>query len=72
MPTLRQQMLEEMQLRGLSSRTQQSYLSAVKQLAEYDNKSPDQISTEELRHYSLHLMNEKQLSSSSCPSLRLS
>ena len=35
MTSLRQQMLEEMQLRGLSSRTQQSYLNAVRQLAEY-------------------------------------
>ena len=34
MTSLRQQMTEEMQLRGLSSRTQQSYLNAVRQLAE--------------------------------------
>jgi len=31
MTALRQQMLEEMQLRGLSLRTQQSYLGAVRQ-----------------------------------------
>lgn len=66
MTSLRQQMTEEMQLRGLSSRTQQSYLNAVRQLAEYYRKPPDQIDEEELRQYFLYLMNEKQLSSSSC------
>ena len=66
MTSLRQQMREEMQLRGLSSRTQQSYLNAVRQLAEYYRKPPDQIDEEELRRYFLHLMNEKRLSPSSC------
>jgi integrase/recombinase XerD len=66
MTSLRQQMLEEMQLRGLSSRTQHSYLNAVRQLAEYHRKPPDQIDEEELRQYFLYLMNEKQLSPSSC------
>ncbi|MCB0044964.1 MAG: phage integrase N-terminal SAM-like domain-containing protein [Caldilineaceae bacterium] len=66
MTSLRQQMTDEMQLRGLASRTQQSYLNAVRQLAEYYHKPPDQISEEELRAYFLHLMKEKQLSPSSC------
>jgi site-specific recombinase XerD len=59
-------MTDEMQLRGLSSRTQQSYLNAVRQLAEYYRKPPNQIDEEELRQYFLYLMNEKQLSPSSC------
>ena len=66
MTSLRQQMTDEMQLRGLSSRTQQSYLNAVRQLAEYYHEPPDQISEEKLRQYFLYLMNEKQLSPSSC------
>ena len=66
MTSLRQQMTDEMQLRGLSPRTQQSYLNAVRQLAEHYQKPPDQIDEEELRQYFLYLMNEKQLSSSSC------
>ncbi len=66
MTSLRQQLTDEMQLRGLSPRTQQSYLNAVRQLAEYYHKPPDQIDEEELRQYFLYLMNEKQLSSSSC------
>ena len=66
MTSLRQQMTDEMQLRGLSSRTQQRYLNAVRQLAEYDRKPPDQIDEEELRRHFLYLMNKKQLSPSSC------
>lgn len=50
MTPLRQRMIEDMQLRGLADRTQEAYVLAVRQLAEHYNKSPDQISEEELRH----------------------
>lgn len=63
---LRQRMIEDMHLRGLSARTQEAYVRAVRQLAEYYNKSPDQISEEELRRYFLYLELEKQVSSSTC------
>jgi hypothetical protein len=53
-------MIEDLQLRGLSERTQESYIRAVRQLAEYYGKSPDQLSQEELRQYFLYLKNEKQ------------
>lgn len=66
MTRLRRQMLEEMQLRGLSTGTQECYIGAVKRLAAHYRKPPDEISDEELRNYFLYLMNEKQLSSSSC------
>jgi restriction endonuclease Mrr len=46
-------MIEDMQLRGLSEKTQESYLQAVRQLAEYYCKAPDQISEEELRQFVL-------------------
>ena len=54
--------------RGPSSRTQQRYLNAVRQLAEYNRKPPDQIEQEELRRYFLlvNLLDKKQLSPSSC------
>lgn len=65
MTVLRQRMIEDMQLRGLAEKTQDAYLRAVRQLAEYYNKSPDQISEEELRQYFLHLTNIKRVSSSS-------
>jgi site-specific recombinase XerD len=59
-------MIEDMQLRGLSARTQETYVRVVRQLAEYYHRSPDQLSQAEVRQYFLHLKNEKQLSRSSC------
>ena len=48
MTALRERMIEDMQLRGLSANTQEAYVRAVKQLAKYYHKSPDEISEEEL------------------------
>jgi integrase/recombinase XerD len=64
MTPLRHRMIEDMQLRGLSAKTQDAYLRAVRQLAEYYHKSPDQINEEELRQYFLYLKNQKRVSSS--------
>ncbi len=61
MSPLQQRMLEDMQLRGLSARTQEAYARAVWQLAQYYRRSPDQLSDEELRQYFLYLTNEKKL-----------
>jgi len=66
MTKLRQRMIEDMQLRGLAEKTQDSYLRVVRQLAEYYHKAPDQISEEELRQYFLYLKNVRQVSHSSC------
>ena len=54
---LRQRFLEDLQLQGLSARTQEAYTRAVRQLAEYVKKSPAEISEEELRQYFLHVKN---------------
>ena len=64
MTRIRQRMIEDMQLRGLSEKTQDSYLRAVRQLAEHYARSPDRISEEELRQYFLYLKNKKCVSSS--------
>jgi integrase/recombinase XerD len=61
MSPLQQRMLEDMQLRGLSARTQEAYARAVWQLAAYYHRSPDQLTDEELRQYFLYLANEKKL-----------
>jgi integrase/recombinase XerD len=66
MTVLRERMLADMQLRGLAEKTQEAYLRAVRQLAEYYGKSPDQINEEELRQYFLYLKNEKKASRSAC------
>ncbi len=57
-------MIECLQLRGLSERTQEIYVRAVRQLAEHYHKSPDLITEEELRQYFLYLKNVKQYSRS--------
>jgi site-specific recombinase XerD len=57
-------MIEDMQLHSFSERTQDSYLRAVRQLAAYFNKPPDQINEEELRQYFLYLKNVKKASRS--------
>jgi integrase/recombinase XerD len=64
MTELRQKMIEALQLRGLSERTQETYVRAVRQLAEHFHKSPDLISEEELRQYFLYLKNVKHYSRS--------
>jgi site-specific recombinase XerD len=57
-------MREDMQLRGLSVLTQQSYLRAISQLARHYNTAPDQLSEDELRRYFLFLRNEKRVARS--------
>ena len=64
MTPLRQRMLEDLQLRGLSERTQEMYVRAVRQLADHYHKSPAQITEEELRDYFLSLKNVKHSSRS--------
>ena len=59
MTELRQRMIECLQLRGLSERTQEAYVRAVRQLSEHYHKSPDQITEEELRQYFLYIKNVK-------------
>ena len=65
MTKLRQKMIEDLQLKGLSTKTQKAYVSAVRMLAEYFRKSPADITEEDLRKYFLYLKNEKKYSSSS-------
>jgi site-specific recombinase XerD len=54
-------MIQDMQLRGFSARTQECYVAAVRQLAEYYHTSPDQLTEEHLRQYFLYLTNEKKV-----------
>ena len=65
MSKLRQQLIEELVLRGCSPRTQEAYVSAVYQLAKYYQRSPDQISDPEIRAYLLYLAQTKKLAASS-------
>ena len=62
MTELRKRMIECLQLKGLSERTQESYVRAVRQLAEHYHKAPDLITEEELRQYFLFIKNVKHYS----------
>ena len=54
MSPLRTRMIEDMQLAGLSATTQEVYLQAVTALVkDYRNRSPDQLTEEEVRCYLL-------------------
>ena len=64
MTQFRHQMIEALQLKGLSDRTQESYLGVVRRLAEHFAKSPDLISEDELKQYFLFLRNDKGYSRS--------
>jgi site-specific recombinase XerD len=59
-------MIEDMQLRGFAAKTQEAYLRAVRQLAEHFDKSPADLTEEDLREYFLHLKNVRQASRSTC------
>jgi integrase/recombinase XerD len=60
MTTLRERMIEDLQLHGMKEKTQILYVRAVQGLAEYHHKPPDQITEEEVREYFLYLKNIKQ------------
>ncbi len=66
MTALRERMLEDLRLHGFAEKTQEAYLRAVRQLAAYCKKPPDQITEEELREYFLYLKIEKGVSPSTC------
>jgi len=60
MTELRRKMTEDMQLRGYAEKTRKSYIDAVKGLAKFYHKSPDQLGEEEIRNFFLYLINEKR------------
>lgn len=62
---LRQRMHQDLQLAGLSERTQEAYLRAVRQLAAHFRQPPDQLNEKQLRDYFLFLKNDKQFASAS-------
>lgn len=62
MTDLRRRMLEDMQLQGFARGTQETYVHAVKALAEYFHLPPDQLTEEQVRQFFLHLINRKRIS----------
>jgi site-specific recombinase XerD len=66
MGALREQMDQDMVLRGFSARTRESYLAAVAAMAKFYRRSPDRIDEPEVQRYLLHLIQERKLAWSSC------
>ena len=61
MTTLRQKLIDEIQLRGFSPHTQDSYVRWVAGLAQFHHRSPDQIVDDEIKAYLLHLLRIRKL-----------
>ncbi|WP_305800452.1 site-specific integrase, partial [Thiolapillus sp.] len=59
-------MIDAMQQRGFSPRTHQSYLAAVRALATYFHKPPDQLQQAQIQDYFVYLVKERHLSAASC------
>ncbi len=65
MTPLRQRMIDAMQLRGMADRTQQAYLAAVSGLSRHYGCSPDDLDSQRVQGYLLHLVRERHLARSS-------
>ena len=65
MASLRQRMLEDMQLRRLSACTQRTYVETVARFARYFDRSPDRLGPEQIRAYQVYLATERRLATSS-------
>jgi site-specific recombinase XerD len=53
---LRQRMIDDMHMRQLSPKTQDTFLRIVREFARFPERSPDTASVEDLRRYQLHLV----------------
>jgi integrase/recombinase XerD len=62
---LRAKYIRDLPIRGRSRRTQRAYIRYVSELARYYQRSPEQISYEEVTNWLYHLIKERQLSASS-------
>ena len=63
--TLYQRMSDDLHLAGMSQRTHDGYLRAVRQLADYCHQPPENISEDQLREFFLHLKNERNFATGS-------
>jgi integrase/recombinase XerD len=59
MSALRQRLIEDMQVRNYSLRTVEAYVAAVVKLTKHFLRAPDQLTSEELRSFQVHLLSVK-------------
>lgn len=62
---LYEKMSEDLQLTGKAKRTHDGYLREIRKLADYCQRSPDQITEAQMRRYFLHLKNQKHFAAGS-------
>src|SRR5471032_98734 len=65
MTPLRQRMLHDMQIRNLAENTQKSYLQQVSSFSRHFRRSPETLGPEEIRAWTIYLVNERKLAPSS-------
>ena len=65
MNPLRQKLIDAIDLRGRSAHTRRAYVECIARLARFHQRSPDQLSDEEVQGYLLHLLRQEKLSASS-------
>jgi integrase/recombinase XerD len=59
MSALRQRLIEDLQVRNYSPRTVEAYVAAVAKLARHFKRSPDQLTSEDVRAFQVHLLAQK-------------
>lgn len=64
MATLREQMRRDMQLRGLSTRTQEAYIQKALDFARHFKTSPEQLGEDKIKGYLQYLLTERKVSDS--------
>lgn len=64
MTPLRQRLIDEIELRGLSASTRSNYVHWVANLAEFYDRSPDRITDPEIKTFLIHLLRQRKLSAS--------
>jgi integrase/recombinase XerD len=62
MNTLREKMLTELQLKGITPRTQKKYLREVGIMADYFDKPLDELGEKEVKGYLVHMLETRKLS----------
>lgn len=62
MTPLRQRMIEDLRIRGLSQNTIDSYVGAVERFARFFRRSPGELDREHIRTFQVHLVCDKHIS----------
>jgi len=65
MGAIRDRMLAELELRGMSAATKKSYLTCCRVFVAYFMKSPEQLAAADIKEFLLHLMRQRKAGPSS-------